>query len=79
MTLKDLKKIQIVRLEDYQDCETCGGGGAEGAEVRFDFDPALNFTLEPVAGCCNIITYDDWDIFKNILAKLGYELVEEGR
>lgn len=77
MTLKDLKTIRVRHLSDYNDCETCGGSGAYGAEVLFDFDPNLDFILEPFAHCYDENTYDDWDIFKKILAKLGYELVEE--
>ena len=79
MTLKDLKKIRVRFLTDDMDCETCGGNWAEGAEVFFEFDSELDFILEPVAHCYNGTSYDTWDVFKTILSKLGYEVVEEGR
>lgn len=55
------------------DCDTCGSSWAEGARVT----GAVQLEFEAVAHCYGGINTDREDVYKAILAKLGYEVVEK--
>jgi hypothetical protein len=65
--------IEIERITDSHDCDTCGCTFADGAIVRIDGAVALE--LEPCAYCFDGTSYDDEDIFGEILRHLGSPLV----
>lgn len=67
--------IHIEWLDDTHDCETCGSSWAEGARVYIDGQLALD--LEPCAHCYSGASYQEGDVYRRILAHLGYS-VEEG-
>lgn len=65
-----LANIKIEWLHDDHDCETCGASYAEGARVTIDGAVALD--LQPVAHCFDGKNWQDDDVYKLILEKLGY-------
>lgn len=69
------KKILISWLYDSNECETCGGGYAEGARVMLDDELIIEHI--PVAGCVACNNWDSTQIYTEIFEKLGYELITE--
>lgn len=67
--------IKIEWLYDGHDCETCGQSYATGARVLLNGDLLLE--LEPVASCYDSQHYDEADVYRSILERLGYQ-IEEG-
>lgn len=65
--------ILIERTTDSCECETCGYSYADGANVYFE--GVKEIVLHPVAACFDGSEYDDEDIAKAILDKLGSRLV----
>lgn len=65
-------KIQIEFCEDVHECDTCGTSWASGAKVHFDNELVLN--LEPLAHCYGGKTYEESEVFEQVLNKLGHEL-----
>lgn len=66
-------KIKIEWLTDSNECETCGGGYAEGAKVWID--DALALDLTPHADCFG--SDHDWserDVLQRLLEHLGHTL-----
>ena len=63
--------IKIEWLSEYSDCDQagCSGGYSEGAKVWFDDKLVLN--LQPVAGCFGGDSWDNEEVFRLILDKLG--------
>lgn len=62
--------IRIEPLTDTHDCETCGMSWADGANVYFDGELALE--LEPHAHCYDGTDYSDKAIYRAILERLGH-------
>ncbi len=69
------KVIKIKWLSDTSDCEACGGSWAEGARVTMPDGSIIDMT--PHATCMSITHYDMHDVYRAILARLGYSEVEE--
>jgi len=68
-------KIKIEWLVDnFNDCghAGCSGGYAEGANVWFD--NKLEIKLLPQAGCYGGDSWDESEVYKKILEKLGHEV-----
>lgn len=65
-------KIKIEFCEDVHECDTCGTSWASGAKVHFDNELVLN--LEPRARCYGGKTYEESEIFEQVLNKLGCNL-----
>lgn len=63
--------IKIEWLSDYSDCDQagCSGGYSEGAKVWFDDELVLD--LQPVATCFGGDSWDNEEVFRLILDKLG--------
>lgn len=68
-----MKKLEIKWLSDANDCESCGGGYAEGAEVFIDGECVLSYI--PHATCFDSTSYDNHFIYQEIFDLLGYNLV----
>jgi len=66
--------IKIEWLEDTYECEDCGHSYAEGASVSFD--DGTGFDLEPSAHCFDDTNYNKEDVYRAILAHLGYTIIE---
>lgn len=65
--------IRIEWLSDANDCDQCGGGYAEGAQVFIDGELALD--LQPVATCFGSDgNWDMADVYRLILEHLGHTL-----
>lgn len=64
--------IKIYKLIDHHDCELCGCGYAEGAVVYVNGEAVIK--LNPVAHCFDGDHYTEEDVFREILAHLGYSL-----
>jgi hypothetical protein len=73
--LEVLMEIKIKWTSDEYDCETCGWAYAQGAVVTMNGTEILN--LEPVAHCFGGDHWDRADVYREILLKLGYTIVEE--
>lgn len=69
-----MAKIYIEWLADDHHCDTCGTSYASGANVHINDELAIE--LEPVAHCYGGAHYDDSDVFKAIIQKLGHELTD---
>ena len=65
-------RIEIEWLSDDYDCDTCGGSWAEGAIVKFDGEVVIE--MIPSAHCYDVETYNETEVFKAILEKLGHTL-----
>ena len=65
-------KIQIEFCEDVHECDTCGNSWATGAKIFFNDELVLN--LEPVAYCYGSKTWEEHEIFEQVLNKLGHKL-----
>ena len=65
-------KIKIEFCEDVHECETCGCAYASGAKAWFDDELVLN--LEPVAHCYDSKTWEESEIFEQVLHQLGHKL-----
>lgn len=68
-----MAKIEIEWLSDSNDCDTCGGGYAEGAVVKIDGVTALDLT--PRSACFDGDHYSQDEVYRRVLAHLGHELV----
>lgn len=67
----DLKNIVSVEwLDDEHDCDQCGGNWAQGARITINGEETL---LEPVAHCFNGDSWNEEEVFKIILNKIGYQ------
>ena len=69
-----MAKVKIECLSDYNDCETCGGGYAEGGRIWIDGD--LVWEVIPVADCFSSDTYGVREVLIIALEKLGFEFEE---
>lgn len=67
-----MPKIEIEWLEDSHDCELCGQSYADGARVTLDGATILE--LNPHAHCYNGSSWDQAEVFEEILGALGYEV-----
>jgi hypothetical protein len=67
-------KIEIEWLVDEHDCETCGSNWAQGAKVGFEDGTAIE--MIPNAYCCGTEHYDNDEVYKAIIKKLGHEIVD---
>lgn len=65
--------IRIERVTDHHDCETCGCSLADGARVYFDGE--LGLELTPSGWCFDGVSYEDDEIYAEILKSLGSGLV----
>lgn len=68
-----MAKIEIEWLSDSNDCDTCGGGYAEGAVVKIDGVTALDLT--PHSSCYGGTSFSQDEVYQRVFAHLGYELV----
>lgn len=68
-----MAEVRIDWLMDSSDCETCGGGYAEGARVWVD--GMLTLELLPVATCFGGESWDQTEVFREVLKVFGYTLV----
>lgn len=66
------KKIEITWIDDYYDCEQCGGAGASGAVVKVDGETVVDMT--PQAHCFGGVDYSENQVFLALLGALGYEV-----
>jgi hypothetical protein len=66
-------KVEIKSLCDCSDCETCGGGWANGFEVLIDGKPFGDY--EPIASCYDSVSFELDLVLTDVLAELGHELV----
>lgn len=62
-------KIHFVWLDDGMDCETCGGGYADGGQVYID--DVLVVDMEPVAHCYDSISYSQFEVYEALYKHLG--------
>jgi hypothetical protein len=67
-----MTKIIIEELYDETDCETCGSSYATGFRVYIGDE--LKYNYEPRAHCYDSVSYEIEDVYKQILADLGYEV-----
>lgn len=67
-------KIEIEWISDSNDCETCGGGYASGAVVKFDGDVVVDMT--PHAHCFDSVDYSADQVHAAILDLLGHEVIQ---
>ena len=65
-------QIKIEFCEDVHECDTCGNSWATGAKVFFNDELVLN--LEPVAHCYDSKTWEESEIFDQVLHQLGHKL-----
>jgi hypothetical protein len=65
-------KLEIEWLSDEHDCENCGSSYAEGASVTLDDKPFL--LLAPAAYCFDGASWNEEEVYKAILEKLGYTI-----
>lgn len=68
-----MTRILIEKISDSTDCETCGCSFADGARVHFD--GRLVLELAPVADCFGGTSYDEDEIFAEVLRHMGHGLV----
>ena len=68
-------QIEIEWLYDDHDCETCGSQWSHGAKVHLD--GKLLIDNQPKASCFECAHWDEADIYKEVLTKLGYTVVED--
>lgn len=66
-----MKKLEIIRLTDSCECETCGTSYADGYSAYLDGD--LLCEVLPAAHCFDGTSVDDEEMYQQIFAKLGYE------
>lgn len=69
-----MKKLEIIRLTDENECESCGTSWAYG--YRAFVDGELLCEVIPSASCFDSISVDDCEIYTQIIHKLGYEVEE---
>lgn len=62
--------LEITWLQDDYDCEDCGFSSAEGASVTLDGKDFL--LLDPLAHCFGGASWDEAEVYKAILEKLGF-------
>lgn len=67
-----MSKIVIKATTDVSDCEDCGGGLAQGADVYIDGELVIH--LEPVAHCYDSISYEPEDVLRRIILQLGHSI-----
>lgn len=67
-------KLNITYTSDEHECDDCGSSYAQGAIVRLDDHAEPFLELIPVAHCFGGTHYEDENIYKDILMKLGYEV-----
>lgn len=67
-------KIRIEWLTDQFDCDQggCSGGYATGAHVYRDGEEW--FRLTPSAGCYGGESWNETEVFTEILSRLGFEI-----
>jgi len=73
--MSEHKQLHIKWLEDYHDCDTCGGNWATGAEVTLNGEVLLNKV--PKAHCFGGEHYTSDEIYLSILDKLEYKVEED--
>ena len=66
--------VKITWLDDYYDCEQCGGAGASGATVELNGKVILD--MSPQAHCFGGISYSENQVFIALIKALGYDYVE---
>lgn len=64
--------IKVELLEDWNDCETCGGGTDYGGRVWIDGD--LIWEDIPAGSCYDNRYLNETDLIRIALAKLGHAL-----
>lgn len=69
-----MKQVRIEWLYDENDCDTCGGGFAQGARIYLDGELAADLT--PVAHCYDGTHYDDSEVYGKVVELLGGRLEE---
>lgn len=61
--------IHFVWQDDSMDCETCGGGYADGGKVFIDGVCVVD--MEPVAHCYDSVRYEQCQIYQALYEHLG--------
>lgn len=69
--------INIEWLSDDSDCDTCGSNWAEGAKVTNADTGELILHLQPAASCFGGDHWGDAEVYKLLLEKLGYNLIDD--
>ena len=64
--------IEIKTTSDHHDCETCGGGWAEGGSVYIDGELVLE--REPLAYCYGAPSFSESDLLVMALKKAGHSV-----
>ena len=73
ITVMKMKKIEIERLFDDYECETCGSSYAEGGIVQIDGEQILERI--PRAYCYNDPSFTEMDLLVMSLKQLGIEII----
>ena len=69
------KLINIKRISDSYECETCGMNWADGAIVTIEHgNKTDSFELTPVASCYDGMDYSEEYILIEILNRLGFDV-----
>ena len=66
--------IEIKWIFDDHDCDTCGNTWSSGAIIKFDGQEVMN--LKPVASCFGGTHFDDTEVLRLIIEKLGHTITE---
>lgn len=69
-------QIEIETMEDYHDCETCGGNWAYGGVVTVDGKEVLR--REPIAYCYGVPSFSEHDLLVMALKKINVEVTVDG-
>lgn len=69
---KQNPRLEFEWLTDECECDTCGYGYAEGANVTLNGEVILS--LKPVASCYGGDDYSPQEVFVRVLEKLGYDV-----
>lgn len=62
-------KIHFVWMDDGMDCETCGGGYADGGQVYID--DVLVVDMQPVAHCYDSVRFSQSEIYYALYQAMG--------
>lgn len=68
-----MAKVLIAKTVDVSECECCGCSYADGASIHVD--GKLHTVLSPIAACFDGASYDEDDIFREVLRSLNVNVV----
>lgn len=67
-----MSKIEITQLYESNDCETCGGGYADGYYVTIDGEQFGDY--EPIAGCIDSRHFELDQVLTDLLRHFGHKV-----